>query len=194
MGSPGEKLGGSAAVKGTMLAAHLDWARGRFPSATEALRPHLPPQLLPLVSGTVLAIDWYPLATLVAVDKAIAGAVGGPPDAVFRELGRNSALVNLAGAYKTFIRDEPHRFFEAQARLHDRFLNFGREEYVPGSGPSGEIRLRGYLEYSPVFCRSAGGYYEGALEMMKVPGPIQVKESACQCAGDSTCVFELSWH
>ena len=177
-----------------MLAAHLEWARGRFPSATQALRPHLPPELLPLVTGAVLATEWYPLATLVAVDKAIAQAVGGPRDAVYRELGRNSALVNLAGAYKTFIRDEPHRFFEAQARLHDRFLNFGRKEYVPGSGSKGEIRLSGYLEYSPVFCRSAGGYYEGALEMMKAPGPIRVTESACQCARAPACVFELLWH
>ena len=41
-------------------------------------------------------------------------------------------------------------------------------------------------------CRSAAGYYEGALEMMKVPGPIKVQETACQCAGDDACVFDLA--
>lgn len=73
-------------------------------------------------------------------------------------------------------------------------MNFGRETYVPGPAQDGEIHPSGYLEYSPVFGLRAGGYYEGALEMMKVPGPIRVTESACQCMGHSTCVFELSWH
>jgi hypothetical protein len=194
MAAVSEKLTGRAAVKGTMLSAHVDWARTRFSKLAGALEPHLAPGPLPVVTGTVLAVDWYPLATLVALDKAIAAAVGGSAEAVYRELGRASALANLAGAYKTFIRDEPHRFFEAQARLHDRFLNFGQEAYVPGQGDDGEIHLTGYPEFSPVFCRSAGGYYEGALEMMKVPGPIRVVESSCQCRGDARCVFELSWH
>jgi len=194
MGVPREKLGGSAAVKGTMLTSHLEWVRDRLPGTSEALRPHLPPEILSVVTGTILATDWYPLATIVAIDKAIARAVGGDPHAVYRELGRHSALINLSGAYKTYVRDEPHRFFEAQARLHDRFLSFGRETYVPGPAENGVIRLSDYPEYSPVFCRSAAGYYEGALEMMRVPGPIRVTESACQCTGHSSCVFDLSWH
>jgi hypothetical protein len=28
---------------------------------------------------------------------------------------------------------------------------------------------------------------------MKVPGPIRVEESSCQCRVDSACLFELSW-
>jgi predicted hydrocarbon binding protein len=57
----------------------------------------------------------------------------------------------------------------------------------------GRIRLTGYPDCSPAFCRSAGGYCEGALEMMKVPGHIRVEETACQCAGDLACVFDLAW-
>jgi predicted hydrocarbon binding protein len=29
--------------------------------------------------------------------------------------------------------------------------------------------------------------------MMKVPGPVVVREVACHCAGDDACVFEMSW-
>ena len=189
----GEKLGTFAAVKGTMLEAHLVWARKRLGDLSAALSPHLPPAEAELVGRPLLAVDWYLLSTLVAIDKAIARAVGGNPERVYRELGHNSAVVNLAGAYKAFITDEPHRFFASQVRLHARFLNFGEEAYAPGPAHDGQLRLTGYPEYSPVFCQSAAGYYEGALEMMKVPGPIKVEETACQCAGDAACIFDLAW-
>lgn len=44
-----------------------------------------------------------------------------------------------------------------------------------------------------MFCLSGLGYYESALELMRVPGPLQVEESACQCAGDPACLYDLSW-
>jgi hypothetical protein len=46
---------------------------------------------------------------------------------------------------------------------------------------------------SPVYCASARGYYEGAVEMMGAPGPIVSSESLCQCGGDPWCAFDLSW-
>ena len=55
------------------------------------------------------------------------------------------------------------------------------------------MRHEGYEEYSPVYCASALGYFEGALRLMKVPGPVHVFEVSCQCAGDPACVFDLSW-
>ena len=36
---------------------------------------------------------------------------------------------------------------------------------------------------SPVMCASGAGHYRGALEMLKVPGPIGVVESQCLCEG-----------
>jgi hypothetical protein len=53
--------------------------------------------------------------------------------------------------------------------------------------------MEDYPEYSPVFCASATGYYEGALQMMHVPGPIVAAEALCHCAGDGVCRFDLSW-
>jgi hypothetical protein len=188
-----EKLGTKAAVKGTMLLAHLDWAKQRFPDVTAALRPHLPADLLPLASGGVLAVDWLPLHKLVAVDHAIAKAAGGPAHIIYKALGHHSAVTNLSGVYKSYAVGEPHRFFAQQARLHDRFQNFGKSVYEELGKAAGRIQITDYYEYSPVFCGSAGGYYEGALEMMKVPGPIHVVESACQCAGDPACSFDISW-
>jgi hypothetical protein len=35
--------------------------------------------------------------------------------------------------------------------------------------------------------------YQGALETMKAPGPISVKESERVCAGNESGTFELNW-
>jgi hypothetical protein len=188
-----EMFGRTAAVKGTMLQAHLTWADGKLQGARPRLEPLVQEECARLISHAVLATDWIPFRCLVAIDRAIAAAVGGTAKNVFRDLGRHSATLNLAGAYKGFIDEEPHRFFQQMAVLHRRFQNFGQSSYEKRGPRSGSIRLEGYGEYSPVFCESGVGYYEGALEMMKVPGPIYCAEPSCQCAGEPACVFELSW-
>ena len=63
----------------------------------------------------------------------------------------------------------------------------GKLEHLTGSA-----MVKG-TEYSPVFCLSAVGYYQGPLETMKAPGPIRVHEGQCTCAGDEACVFDLAW-
>jgi len=188
-----EHLVGGAQVKGTMIQAHLNWLRQQRHDPTTSLAPHLAPEVAKLTAHVVLATSWVPLTSLVAVDRAIAAVVKGNPDDVFRELGRFSATSNLSGIYAGFVSDEPHRFFEKQARLHDRFQNFGASVYKEIGSREGQMRLTKYTEYSPVFCLSAVGYYQGALETMKAPGPIRVRETLCTCAGDEACVFDLSW-
>ena len=116
-----EHLTGAAQVKGTMIQAHLNWLAKRGIDPATALAPHLPAEVAKLVSHSVLATSWVPLTSLIAVDRAIAVVAKGSPDDVFRELGRFSATSNLSGIYAGFVSDEPHRFFEKQARLHERF-------------------------------------------------------------------------
>jgi uncharacterized protein (TIGR02265 family) len=188
-----EKLGSHAAVKGTMVEAHLAWAESRLPDARTRLEPLLGADCVGFVRSNLLATDWIPLGCLVAIDRAIAALVGGEPSKVFRELGRHSATMNLGGVYKNFVADEPHRFFQQMTLLHRRFQNFGNSAYVKTGDRSGRIRIDGYEEYSPVFCTSGAGYVEGALEMMKAPGHPSVSEVSCQCAGDAACVYDLSW-
>ncbi len=188
-----EHLPGRVQVKGTMLHAHLDWLARKAQQPATALLPHLSSECQRAIEPGILATDWIKLAHLVAIDRAIATLSGRRPEDVFRELGYHSAVSNLAGVYKSFVADEPHRFFEGQARLHGRFQDFGRSVYEKVGERSGRIRLDGYVEYSPVFCLSAVGYYQGALETMHVPGPIGVLEAQCTCAGDPACSFELRW-
>jgi hypothetical protein len=175
-----------------MLNAHLSWAREQIGEDLGCLRPHLDAESLKFVDSQVLSMSWVPLRSLVTIDKAIAALVGGKPDEVFKELGRHSAARNLSGIYKSFVSDEPHRFF-SQIAVHNAFQNFGKPSYEEISERSGRITLSQYLEYSPVYCASAMGFYEEALKVMKAPGPIIVTETSCQCAGDQACSYDLKW-
>jgi hypothetical protein len=188
-----EKLGFQAAVKGTMLHAHLAWAAARPRADPAGPVPTLAAECLRLMRGEFLDTDWVPFRCLVQIDRALAAASGMPHEQAFREMGEHSAALNLSGAYKSFVAEEPHRFFEKAARLNDRFQNFGSCGYEMRGARHGRMRHEGYEEYSPVYCASALGYFEGALKLMKVPGPVHVFEISCQCAGEPACVFDLSW-
>ena len=187
-----ELLGRQAAVKATMLRAHLAWAQKRFGDVGR-LRAHLDAECNAVLESRMFPTDWVPFRCLVAIDRAIAAAAGGIPDTVFRELGRHSASVNLGGVYKGFVSTEPHRFFGQMGVLHNQFQNFGVSQYVKRGDRSGQVVFENYTEYSPVYCASAQGYFEEVLKVMNAPGPIRVSESSCQCAGDRQCVFEMTW-
>ena len=188
-----ENLPGKAKVKGTMLQAHIEWAEKKRPGCRQQVADRVSEESKGYASGSLLVTDWIPFKALIDIDRAIAEALGGLPDDTYRALGHNSASANLAGVYKSFVADEPHRFFDRGARLHDRFQDFGKAEYQVLGDRSGRMRITGYSEYSPVYCASAIGYYKGCLETMKVPGPIRVLETECQCQGDAACVFDLNW-
>ena len=182
------------AIKGTMLQARVSWVREHLDhAAQERLRAALQAPDRAFLDRPPLATDWIPLDNLLNLDIAIASVAGGPAEHVYRALGHHSATMNLRGVYKAFAVEEPHRFFEQQALLHRRFQNFGTAQYERGGLQSGRLRIEGYAHPSPVFCASGRGYFEGALEMMKVPGPIQCTEVLCQCSGDPSCLFDLSW-
>lgn len=188
-----ERFDPRAMVKGTMVRAHLGWASHRLSNSLERVRAELKGEPLDVVTRTVLATDWVPFEHLVAVDRAIARSVGGEPEEVFLELGRHSAALNLQGVYRSFVSAEPHRFFERMTVLHHQFQSFGKSTYERSGERSGRIRLEEYTAYSRVFCVAGRGYYEEALRLMHVPGPVRVEETACLCLGAPACVYELSW-
>jgi predicted hydrocarbon binding protein len=175
-----------------MVHAHLAWSAEHVPGAERALPDRLSAESRALISAGVLATDWFPFRCLVDLDRAIADLAGGDPDQVFRSLGRHSAALNLKGAYRAFVADDPHRVFERTALLHERFQNFGRSSYERREARAGRIRVEGCEEYSPVFCASALGFYEGALLALDAPGGRCV-ETRCMCLGDDVCVFEMEW-
>jgi hypothetical protein len=110
-----------------------------------------------------------------------------------RELGRYSAEINLSTVYKAFRRDEIHEFFRHSSTLHRQFQDFGTCVYEPLGEGHGRISIRDAICYSPAYCSSEIGYLE---QVIATHGGTKasVMESACQCASDDRCTFELRWH
>jgi uncharacterized protein (TIGR02265 family) len=184
-------IGGS--LKGSIIRAHLDWAAKKLgKDALEKIRERVSEQTSKFLSSSILATQWYPFRTLIEVDKAIAALAGGNPDAVYLEMGRHSAGLNLSAVRKVFPHQQPHEFFQKEAVLHNQFLDFGRAEYVKTGSTSCRLVLSEYPCCSKVFCQSARGYYERAGELQGGKG-IRVKETECLAEGDDACVFEISW-
>jgi len=189
-----EKLGAKAKVSATILQAHLGWAEDKWGQPpTARLLPVLDGDARSLLDRELVPTDQILFRDLVRIASGIAAVDGGDREAVFYELGRHSARINLGGAYKSFVPETPHRFFEQMSFLHRTFQNFGKSSYEKLGARAGRIRLEDYAEYSPMFCISGRGYYEEALRMMKAPGPVVVAETSCQCAGDGSCTFDLAW-
>jgi hypothetical protein len=194
MKARGERLLGRYLVRAEMLRAHLAWAAKRFAHPVETLRPHLDARILELVARPPTAKGaTVSFKDLVTIDRALAKALGGATDPIYLALGVHSAQHHLKALPKHYDPELPHRFLESMSLVHRMFQNFGRSRYERLGEFNGRVSLEGYKEYSPVFCTSGRGYYEEALRMMSVPGPVVVREAACRCAGDAACVFELSW-
>ncbi len=180
-------------VKGGMLAAHLEWvAASRGQGAIQELAPFVSRPTAAVLARPVLAISWYPFRAVVETDRAIAQLVRGELPEVAKALGRHSARVNLGGSYRFFNRPDPHLFFEKSTRVHDQFLDFGREHYERVSSTEGRITLSDYTCRSKVFCWSALGYYERAVTLQ---GGETLEVTEVQCANEDaeSCVFSIRW-
>ncbi len=191
-GEPREVLEGGR-LKGGMFRSHLSWVReNRTPGDLERLWKELPPEMTESLSRIVLATSWYPFAWLITLDRTIGSLFSSRPEELLRELGRYSAVINISSTYRALDRDTNHEFFRNSALLHRQFQDFGTVEYERTSETSGRMIHRDYPCFSRIFCASAPGYYEACIQSHGSTH-VSVTESECQCYGEPSCTFELSW-
>lgn len=192
MGTPREKLEGGR-LKGGMFRSHMAWVKeNASDQQREQILGRLPEDARKQLSGLILASSWFPFGWLIELDRAIMDVCGGGRLESIEDLGRWSARINHSTTYKAFDRNSNHEFFENSALLHSQFQDFGKVEYQRNGETGGRMIVSDYPCYSPIFCASAVGYYEGTIESHDGRNAI-VREVSCQCYGDPTCTFEMSW-
>lgn len=181
-------------LKGGMFRSRLQWIRENGgESLLKSVLQRLPDEeARRQLSGTVLSTAWLPFAWIVELDRAIAEEFRKARRDVLRDLGRYSALANAATTHRLLERKTPHDFFRASALLHSQFQDFGSVSYEQ-TGPTAGRRIQTNCTFfSPVFCASAIGYYEGCIETHGGTS-ISVVETECQCSGGTTCTFDMRW-
>lgn len=181
-------------LKGGVFRSHMRWIMDHHgESGLKRVLDAIPKEIATELSGVILATSWYPFEWLIRLDRAIGQAwAPGREKELIRDLGRYSATINLSTTYKVFNRDTNHEFFQNSAILHKQFQDFGDVTYEQTGPDSGRMIHRGYPCFSPIFCASALGYYEACLHSH---GAVvaNIRETECQCRGDSSCTFDMSW-
>ena len=180
-------------MKGGVFKSHLTWvADHKTPGERQTLMNALSPEARQGLSGSILASTWFPFAWLVELDRAMMDIYGHGSLEFLQDLGRYSAKINLSTTYRVFNRDTNHEFFQNSALLHAQFQDFGKAAYVKSGETAGKMIHTEYQCFSPVFCASAIGYYEGVI-LSHGSKSATVRETECQCYGDKSCTFEMKW-
>jgi hypothetical protein len=180
-------------LKGVIFRSHLAWAREHLtPTELEHIWQRLGPEMKTTLGGPIVVSSWYPFEWLIKLDRTLIDLYGSRFPDLARDLGRYSARINLTTTYRAFDRESNHDFFRNSALLHSQFQDFGSSIYEALGPTAGRMKLTEYRCYSPLYCVSALGYYEQAIKNHGSTDA-SVAESECQCLGDKSCTFEMSW-
>jgi hypothetical protein len=142
----------------------------------------------------IVVDNWYPLATLDLVDRAIAERLGDgdKEDEVFDRLGEFSATSSLSGPYSSLINPDIHSFLSQSAMIHHAYQDFGAASYEPLSETSGLLTIK-YDNAPPrSFCASGSSYFRHAVELCGARSA-RVTHTCCSARGDAVCEFYFTW-
>jgi predicted hydrocarbon binding protein len=140
---------------------------------------------------TPLASYWCEFESLIELDRAIQHELKSTYPNVLALIGAASAELGIGRIYKSLDSEELVHFLENNAQFHDQYQKFGTVHFE--KTPSGARMIyANYPCYSPVFCASAIGYFMESILRHGGTDP-KVAETKCQCHGDKTCTFEMTW-
>lgn len=140
-----------------------------------------------------ISIDnWYPLGTLDAIDRGIAGELGGDSEEIFDQLGEFSATSSLSGPYSSLLNSDIHSFLSQSALIHHAYQDFGSASYDTLSDTSGLLTIK-YEQAPPVsFCVSGTAYFRHAIELCGARSA-RITHTRCCSRGDAVCEFYITW-
>ena len=140
---------------------------------------------------TPMASSWCEFESLIELDRAIHHELKAKHPDVLALIGAASAELGIGRIYKSLDTGELVQFLENNALFHDQYQKFGNVHFE--KTPSGARMIyASYPVYSPVFCASAIGYFMESILRHGGTDP-KVTETKCQCHGDKTCTFEMTW-
>ncbi|HYH09020.1 MAG TPA: hypothetical protein VEK11_18345 [Thermoanaerobaculia bacterium] len=180
-----------AKVKGVMFGARKQFLLDTIGEAGfNTLLEKLTPRTRSYVK-TPLASSWCEFESLVELDRAIFNEMKSLHPNVLPLIGAASAELGIGRIYRSLDSAELVQFLENNALFHDQYQKFGnvRFEKTPGGG---RMVYSNYPCYSPIFCASAVGYFMESILRHGGTDPTVV-ESKCQCQGEKTCTFEMTW-
>jgi hypothetical protein len=181
-----------AHLRGALVLARFQYLRrAHGPAMVERVMEALDESDRRLLRG-VDRREWYPFLTVGRLDRAIARIVAPGDDTVYERLGAASARDRTEWLGPDARLYSVHGFLSRVADRHHLFHSFGAAAYRRGGFTDGEIAFSLYPERDETFCRGTLGYLREAVEFL-TGVPASVEERSCQCRGDETCRYWISW-
>lgn len=180
-----------AKVKGVMFGARKQFLLDTIGEAGfNALLEKLSPRTRGYVK-TPLASSWCEFESLIELDKAIYEELKPKHPNVLALIGAASAELGIGRIYRSLDSEELVQFLENNALFHDQYQKFGkvRFEKTPNGG---RMIYSNYPCHSPYYCASAFGFFFESILRHGGTDPT-VTETKCQCHGDATCTYEMTW-
>lgn len=145
-------------------------------------RPHI---------KTPLASAWVDFASLIELDRTIYETVKDRYPNILALIGAASAELGIGKLYKALDSEELTKFLADIALFHDQYQKFGRVRFERTTN-GGRMIYTDYPCYSPIFCASGVGYFLESILRHGANDP-NVTETRCQCRGDKSCTYEMTW-
>src|SRR5258705_10321337 len=99
-------------IKGFVLTSRINFVRERFgDEAWDKVVAALPREDAEKLGGVILPSSWFPVELEARLDDAVIRVIGGKSEEAFRELGRQSAIQNLAKFQTAFIKGKSPQTF-----------------------------------------------------------------------------------
>jgi hypothetical protein len=187
-------VGTAGSVQGSVLMSRLAFVRNNagddgvsriLARLTDDDRKHL--------GGPMLPHDWYPFATNVRLDLAIAEEMK-KGDVIFRELGVASAIDNLGSkAQRRYVAaGDPHGLLQHTTAIYSIYYDTGYRRYEKVGDKKAILRTYSSQSFSPEDCLTVVGWHEKAIEMCGGKGA-RVTEAKCRARGDEVCEYVCEW-
>src|SRR2546423_8394169 len=136
--------------------------------------------------------NWYPLALLDTVDRAIVEELTGEPEEIYDQLGEFSATNSLSGPYSSLLDPDIHSFLSQSALIHRGYQDFGSANYEPLSETSGLLTIKYNTAPPYSFCVSGTAYFRHAIELCGARAA-RITHTRCRSRGDAVCEFYITW-
>lgn len=146
-----------------------------------------------ILSGRILASDWYPFRVQVAVYDAVDQLWGTGDHALCWEIGRFTAEHEASTIHKLFLKlASIETWLRVAGAMWNRYYDTGKLELGEFGDRQGELFVREFNPISHAFCHDLGGWFWRTAEMSGLQG-VTVRHRRCLLAGDGACLFHASW-
>lgn len=180
-----------AKVKGVMFGGRKQFLVEILGEAGfQALVEKLTPRTRSYVK-TPLASSWCEFESLIELDKAAHQELKAKYPNILALIGAASAELGIGRIYRSLDTESLVQFLENNAQFHDQYQKFGAVRFEKTASGARMI-YSNYPCYSPVYCASAAGYFMECILRHGSTDPT-VTETKCQCLGEKTCTFEMTW-